>query len=279
MMKRFFSLTLALLLTLCLFTTAVSALEDGAAHVDDRIDLFFSGTEASLESRCQALSAQYDTTCLILTTGSLGDEYCDLSDVSDYTFESIIMDYADLYLENVIGVGDEHDGIVLVIYVNENNPYDRGYWISTQGKEVSAFMDSIEGIKSRVKSELSDEDYGDAASVFLDCVEYVERDGKLPAPPIEPPSLTAIVVCLAIGFVIALIIVLSMKSKMKNVRSATAADNYLREDTVNIRDCSVVFVRKSVTRTARQSSSSSGGGGGSHSSSSGTSHGGGGGRF
>ncbi|MBP5618472.1 MAG: TPM domain-containing protein [Clostridia bacterium] len=278
MMKRFVSLTLALLLTLCLFATAASALEGDTPYVDDRRDLFYSGTEATLSSRCKALSEQYETTCLILTTGSLSEEYPDLSDVSDYTFESIIMDYADLYLESVIGVGDENDGIVLVIYVNENNPSDRGYWISTQGKEVSAFMSSIEGIKSRVKSELSHEDFEDAASVYLDCVEYVARDGALPAPPIEPPSLTAIVVCLAIGFVIALIIVFSMKSKMKNVHAATAADSYLQEDTVNIRNCNVVFIRKSVTRTARQSSSSSGGGG-SHHSSSGTSHGGGGGRF
>ena len=274
-MKRIVSLTLALLFTLCIFTVTASALEDGASYVDDRIDLFSSGTESQLESRCKELSGQYNTTCLILTTGSLGDEYDDLSNVSDYTFESIIMDYADLYLESVIGVGDQNDGIVLVIYVNENNPSDRGYWISTQGKEVSGFMDSMGQVMERVKIELSDEDYAGAASVFLDSVGYVEQDGKLP----YTPSLTIIVVCLAVGFIISLSIVFSMKGKMKNVHTASAADSYLKEDSVNIRDCSVVFVRKVVSRTARQSSSSSGGGGGSHSSSSGTSHGGGGGRF
>ena len=271
-------------IAVCLLLLSVFALTAGAAndppatYVEDGAGLFFASEKSDLEARCRDLSSRYDTCCLILTTGSLGNEYTDLSDVSDYEFESIIMAYADDYLESVIGAGDENNGIALVIYVNENNASDRGYWISTQGKEVYGFMSSVEQIKSRVKAKLSGEDYGAAASTFLDCVEYVERDGELPEPPKELPSLGITVLCVVIGFVIALIIVLSMKSKMKNVRAASTADNYLVNNSVNIRNRNVIFIRKDVTRTRRESSSS-GGGGGSHSSSSGTSHGGGGGRF
>lgn len=269
-------------IAVCLLLLSVFALTAGAAndppatYVEDGAGLFFASEKSDLDARCRKLSSEYDTRCLILTTGSLGNEYTDLSDVSDYEFESIIMAYADDYLESVIGAGDENNGIALVIYVNENNASDRGYWISTQGKEVYGFKSSVEQIKSRVKAKLSGEDYGAAASTFLDCVEYVERDGELPEPPRELPSPVVTVVCVGIGTVLSLIIVLSMKSKMKNVRTATTADNYLVNNSVNIRNRNVIFIRKDVTRTRRESNSS---GGGSHTSSSGTSHGGGGGRF
>ena len=274
-MKRVICILATVCLLVSLFVLSAGAVNDPTApHVEDRINLFSDATQTELNDRCNELSEAYDTCCLILTTGSLSDtEDLDLSDASDFVFESTIMAYADEYLESIIGVGDENNGIVLVIYINENNAYDRGYWISTQGKEVDNFMDPMEDIMSSVKDKLSDGNYEGAASAFLDCTANVFRFGKL------PPSVGVVLICTAIGFVIALIVVLAMKSKMKNVQIASAADGYLREDTVDIRNCNVVFVRKEVTRTRRESSSSSGGGGGSHSSSSGTSHGGGGGRF
>lgn len=292
-MKRVLSAVTVCFLLLSLFAVTVGALEDGASYVDDRIGLFSSDAASQLEARCQSLSEQFDTSCLILTTGSLGEEYGDLYEVSADEFEEIIMDYADEYLESVVGVGDENDGIVLVIYINEYNSRDRGYWISTQGDEYNLFDDSsVSVMLSSVKSYLSGGDYEGAAEDFLNNVEAVETGEGLFGTSDEDaydydydydafedfPWPTLLVISVIIGFVISLIIVLSMRAKMKNVRIATAADNYLREDTVNIRNCNVVFVRKTVTRTARQSSSSSSGGGG-HTSSSGTHHGGGGGRF
>ena len=278
-MKRIVSLTLALLLALCVWTGTAAALYKGASYVEDRIDLFDTATEASLTARCKELSAQYNTNCLILTTGSLDVEgYDDLSDFSDYEFENVIMAYADEYLESVIGVGDEYNGIVLVLYVNENNAYDRGYWISTQGTELERFRYDMSEIMGTVKSKLSDRDWSGAATSFLDCVGYIEQDGSLPTPPKGPLPLVGTAVCLIVGFLIALIVVLVQKGKLKNIRTASSADTYLKEDSVNIRSCNAVFVRSSVTRTKRESSSSSSGGG-SHTSSSGTHHGGGGGRF
>ena len=88
-------------------------------------------------------------------------------------------------------------------------------------------------------------------------------------------------VSLVLGFLIALIVVACMKAKLKTVRPATRAADYVRRDSLSLSDSRDLFLYSNVTKTRIQQESSSSGGGGSsvHTSSSGSSHGGGGGKF
>ncbi|MBS7176877.1 MAG: TPM domain-containing protein, partial [Clostridiales bacterium] len=86
-----------------------------------------------------------------------------------------------------------------------------------------------------------------------------------------------IAVSIAAGFVIALIIVGSMKSKLKMVRFQAGANSYLRQGSMNVTESRDLFLYRHVSRTAKPKSSSSGSS--THSSSSGRSHGGGGGKY
>ena len=89
------------------------------------------------------------------------------------------------------------------------------------------------------------------------------------------------VIGLVIAFIIALISVLIMKFRMNNARPQGSADEYIKKDSMVIKEQKDMFMYSNINKVKRQTQSSSGGGGGSstHHSSSGRSHGGGGGSF
>ena len=265
-MKRIVSILAACLLLASIFAVTAGAVNDPSLpRVVDDLNLFSAETEKELREQIAELSDSYDIDIVILTTGSL-EAYGD-PDLG-YSLEYRATCYADDYYDfGGYGSGADNDGLIFMIYIDENDPTERTFSVITTGSEESRFEDSMEGVLDAIGDDLSEQDYEGAAFTFL-------REVKAG----HTMSLAAVVVCVIVGFVISLVIVLSMKAKMKNVHIATAADNYLREDTVDIRSCNVVFIRKSVTRTARQSSSS-GGSSGHHTGSSGTSHGGGSRRF
>lgn len=83
---------------------------------------------------------------------------------------------------------------------------------------------------------------------------------------------------LGIGFLIAIIAVSVMKSKLKSVRRQPAASSYIRPDSFQVTQSQDIFLYRNVTRTARPKDTGSSSGGG-HISSSGRSHGGSSGKF
>mgnify|MGYP003283208164 FL=1 len=84
-------------------------------------------------------------------------------------------------------------------------------------------------------------------------------------------------ISIVIGVLLALIIVGSMKGKLKTVRAQAAANSYLKKDSLNITESSDLFLYHTVTRSEKQKDSDSGSS--THTSSSGTTHGGGSGKF
>lgn len=97
--------------------------------------------------------------------------------------------------------------------------------------------------------------------------------------PREPLSLIWIPVSVIIGFIIALIAVGVMKSKLKTVRFKTTANSYLKKGSLNITDSSDLFLYRTVNRTAKPKDNEGSGGSSTHTSSSGATHGGGSGKF
>ncbi|MDR3344886.1 MAG: TPM domain-containing protein, partial [Oscillospiraceae bacterium] len=231
------------------------------------------------------------------------------ADVAVVTVESLggktAEAYADDYFDyNGYGQGADRDGIMLLISMGE-----REWHITTTGFAISAFTDSdLDYMEGEFIGYLSDGDYSRAFITFADLcneglTQYHARGEDWEYSPEEPVypngsysapaypwdstlyhSTPTPVIPIALGLILALIVVLMMRSRHKNVRHNPTAMACVVPGSVNIRSGGELFLGRHVSRHARPQDNdySSGGGGHSfggggsstHSSSSGSSHGG-----
>ena len=257
-----------------------SAPATNGTNVNDDADLLTDEEEATLITTINTIKDKYSFDVVIHTTNDIGDK--------------TIVDYADDYYDyNGFGCGENKDGLLFMLSmgVGEGNS---DYYTSTCGYGITAFTDyaiydSDSVINSIVVEYLSQGEYYEAFTKYLSLVDEFLNEAKINQPYDYnneydiPVGFETVVVYEAIAVVIALIIAaingMRLKRKMKtNVLNASASD-YLKKDSLEIRESWEVYSHSDITKTARASSSSSGGGSSSHSSSSGSSHGGGGGSF
>ena len=200
-------------------------------------------------------------------------------------------DYAEaLYEKHNYGYGENKDGIMLLVSFE-----NRDWYIATRGYAIQAFTDAgIQYIGNQIKGDLGDENYYAASEYFGRlCDEIItdakngnvydepmgavddEDDGSVLPPPIW------ILISIAVGVVIAFIVVGSMKRKLHTVNMQAAANNYLKNGSLNITESNDIFLYSNVTKTAKpqDNDSNSGSGSSTHESSSGNTYGGGGGKF
>lgn len=191
-----------------------------------------------------------------------------------------VRDYADtLYEQLEFGYGSDRDGLMLLISTEDND-----WYISTCGYGITAFTDAgIEYIGNKIRPDLSDGKFADAFLTYAGlCDDFITR-AKTGEPydnadlPREPLSPIWILISIAIGFVLALIIVGIMKSELKTVRFQAAANIYVKPGSMNITESRDMFLYHTVTRSEKPKNNSSGSS--THTSSSGETHGGGGGKF
>lgn len=190
-------------------------------------------------------------------------------------------DYAeDLYEKNNYGYGENKDGIMLLVSFE-----NRDWYIATRGYAIQAFTDAgIQYIGNQIKDDLGDKEYYAAAEYFGQlCDEFITnaKNGNVYDEPmgaiddgdtgsIMPPPLW-ILISIGVGIVVALIVVGSMKRKLKTVNMQAAANNYLKDGSLNITESNDVFLYSNVTRTPKpKDNDNDGGSGGTHESSSGS---------
>ncbi len=281
-MKKLTLIFIALIISL-------SAIQSFAvsSRLNDGADLLLSSEEDFLSSTLDAVSESYGFDLVIVTTND--------------TDGKSVMEYADDYYDNN---GYRDDGILLLIDMG-----GREWWISTAGKGIDYFSDStLDYIGSEVAYYLGEGSYSAAFQCFISLTEtYISQGGDGYnynddfgydyddffqddcgyTYESEYDLGTTLVISLAAGFVIALIYVSSLKSKLKSVGAQKNASNYAVSNSLQIATTRDNFLYKNVSRVPRpkassSSSSRSGRSSGSHSvhrSSSGRSHGGRGGRF
>lgn len=274
-MKRFTGLILAGLLGISAMLPVSASAEqnyqdydENLSRVIDDADVLSDSVEAELTKKIEQIISEHGIDVVLLTIESLDGKSS--------------MVYADdFYDENGYGIGNENDGVLLLI-----SQQDREYWISTTGLGIDIFTDyGIEYIGEEITSYLSDDDYENA------CEEFVElsEDFIIQAETGEPYDvgnqkktlasyLILIGIGLLIGLIAAIIVVCIMKSQMKSVKYNNNANCYALKDTMKIQKSRDIFLYKHVDKTKKPEPSSSGGSS-THHSSSGTSHGGGGGKF
>lgn len=267
MKKRILILTVCVVCFLSLFSISAFAETSNPRLVDNAGLLSEDEYETVLE-KLDTTSENLNFDIVVVTTDSVGSK--------------TVTEYADdFYDYNGYGYGSDRDGAVLLISME-----DRSWWISACGEgKYSLSKSKCDSIGEDIIEYLSEGDYENAFIEFADCcgryvVNYRNGDadtdysyGK------EPLSILAIPVSLVIGFIIAFIVVAVMKGKLKSVKFQTAADNYVKEGSMNITESRDLFLYRTVSRVAKPKNDDSSSDGGFHSSSSGTSHGGSGGHF
>lgn len=261
MKKRIFALLLTAVLCLTLVLPADATKITKRYMVDDA-DLLTASQQQQLHNALAQLSAQHKMDIVIVTVDSLNGKSATA--------------YADDYFDyNGYGWGERFSGILLLISME-----DRDWAISTCGNGMDAFTDDgLDYIAGQIVPLLSDGDYADAFAEFASLCDTFLVQANTGKPfdsdtlPKDPFSLLWIPGCLVIGLAVALIVVAIMKNQLKSVRSQSAARDYLRQGSLQLRVCNDLFLYRTVRKTAKPKNNSA------HSGSSGRSHGGTSGKF
>ena len=187
-------------------------------------------------------------------------------------------DYADdFYDYNGFGVGENADGMLLLIDMDNRQAY-----LSTTGRAINLFTDSeIYDVTDPVAERLGDGDYyGGCQTGINRIIAHVEEEnekstlsGRFARSARRLPFYL-----LAAGGLTALILY-GMTRSHKTARRAQHAGSYLDQQSLAFPLREDTFIRSSLTRRKIESSSGGGGGTSTHRSSSGRSHGGGGSSF
>ena len=215
-------------------------------------------------------------------------QQCEISVVTKYSIDGKLpRDYADDFFDyNGYGWGADHDGLMLLISMEE-----RDYYVSGHGDFAAySFIDAIDYISEQFVPYLSDGDYYGAFTTYADtCDDLITRARQgNPYNPQEPVErgeegfpVGAAAAGGGLGSLLGFLPVSAMKSKLKTVRHQPSANTYIRPNSLDLRISDDAFLYSQVTRVPRPTNEgrTGGGGGGFHISSSGSSHFGGGGKF
>lgn len=234
-------------------------------RIVDDADLLSDGEEEELLEKLDEISERQEFDVAVVTVDSLDGR-------SARAFADDFYDY------NGYGMGPDDDGALLLLSMEE-----RDWYVTTHSFGVTAITDAgLDYMSDRFVPELSDGDYAEAFAMFAEmCDEFVTQ-AKNGEPydvdnlPSEHMGIMLIPVVLLIGFVLAFLPMLVMKSSMKTVKPKNAAADYVIKGSRNLRVERDRFLYRNVSRTAKPKDN---GGSSTHMSSSGRSHGGGGGKF
>lgn len=223
------------------------------ARVVDNAGVLAAEELAALNARADEVSDKYQCdVSVVLVSDTEG------KDTKNFAFD--FFDY------NGYGYGANDDGVMLVVDV-----VGREFQCISHSFGAYAFTDAgQEYAEGKYISYLKDSDWAGAADAFISVADELLSAARNGAPidtdnmPEEPFNPLLILVDLVIGFVLSLIPVGIMKSKLKTVNKKYNAANYVRRDSFRLVRSNDRFVRRYVTKVARpkENNNSHGGGGG-----------------
>ncbi|MGI5976427.1 MAG: TPM domain-containing protein [Candidatus Limivicinus sp.] len=182
----------------------------------------------------------------------------------------------DFYDYNGYGFGENKDGIMLLVAVN-----DRKFGVTTTGAGIKTYTDyGQKYMDEHYLHYLSDGEWADAAEAFInvssELLEFEVKNGPYDVDNDGPArvSFMTTVICIILAVGIGFLAVKAMTSKMENVQGKGSAADYVRAGSFNMRYRHDQYMYSRHSRTVKAKSSSDSGGSSTHTSSSGTSHGG-----
>ena len=249
-----------LLLGLCCtaFAEAPAATEPQLWNITDTVGLLTSDEDLTLEARAEEISAQYGVGIYLLI----------LEDYSEYYDDPYETAY-ELYHQNTLGMGEDRDGVILLMSMS-----DRKYATFFYGPKAEYAFDAYgqELMEEEFLDNFRDDDWYDGFEDYLEvCDEYLARaeagdpvrgDYSSAGGSSVSGIGTTILVCLGISAVIAMIVCLILRGKMKSVRKGTHADAYVT-GSLNLTASRDQYTHTTETRTKIEHESSDSGGGGS----------------
>lgn len=281
-MKRKLICSVLCLLLLCMIPVYAQA-QTLPLIVDDA-EILTEEEEQRLEKTAVQLQKQFQIDAVVLTVSSLNGT----------SAQAYAEDYYDY---NGYGSDDERSGTLFLLAMDE-----REWYIDTSGNAIYALTDYVlMEQEEMILPYLSSGDYYGACDVWLDSLdEYLKAyesgtpvDGIVPEEDryeehdeivyYEEQTGISWMVSLVVGLAAGGITVGVMYAMMNTRRAQNSAEEYLKDNSYNLRVRRDVFLYSQVSKTRRETNSGSGGsssGGSSvHRSSSGRSHGGRGGKF
>ena len=243
MKRRLACIVLAalLLLGLCCtaFAEAPAATEAQLWNITDTVGLLTSDEDLTLEARAEEISAQYGVGIYLLI----------LEDYSEYYDDPYETAY-ELYHQNTLGMGEDRDGVILLMSMS-----DRKYATFFYGPKAEYAFDAY-------GQELMEEEFLDDYLARAEAGDPVRRDDSSAGGSSVSGIGTTILVCLGISAVIAMIVCLILRGKMKSVRKGTHADAYVT-GSLNLTASRDPYTHTTEPRTKIEHESSDSGGGGS----------------
>ena len=224
MKKKF----IALLLTLCMMAAlSAAALADGAQYVFDDYGLLTDDEWSTLEDKARALSEQYE--CGIYAI--IVDDYSYYgSGSSEQVAERI---YKDSGLGHING--DDTDGIVLLLSMDARDWALYAHGVTAE----SAFNKTAQSrLSESFLSDFGNDDWaGGVDSYITACGDFLQNLADYEAnggdlsdyEDYDEPGITVgvVIICALVSSLIALIVCLIMKGKMRSVRHGVEAGAYV----------------------------------------------------
>lgn len=273
MKRKFFAMFYALLLSVFLMFPALAA--GDLPRLVDEADLVSDDEEMELMNLLNEVSERHQVDLVVVTVDSL-------EGMSPMAYADDFYDYYEY------GFGDERDGILFLISMEE-----RDWYISTCGYGITAITDAgLEYMSEALIENLSEGDYTGAFTAFAElCDDYIEQartgepydEDHLPKEPFG--VFWNLGISMGIGLLVSWIITGFMKGELKTVHSQSVANQYVIGGSMNLTKEKDLFLYSRVERrekpkeTKSSDSDRSGNSSSTHTSSSGTVHGGGGGKF
>ena len=275
------SLSIFAILALILTFSALPAYAAGSGEplVVDKAELLSDSEEQALEAQLQEISDRQQLELVVMTTPS--------------TYGKSVTAFADDYWDQQgYGYGDEHDGAMFLISMEE-----RDWYISTCGFGITAFTDAgIQYIGEQVTGYLSDGDYAGGLSRFAEAADEFVTQAKTGEPYDKdnlPKETMPLGMRLGIGGILGLIVGFfrsgGAKSQLRSKVYKPGARAYIAGENIkghpvsgfSARGAGDIFLYYTISRALIRDDDDRGGGGGSsiHMSSGGVTHGGGGGKF
>lgn len=249
MTKRIFALSLAVLALISIFSFSAFAADEDIAILSndtnkqcvvDGAGLLTDDQIADLNQRCLEVGAKYDIDVVICTQYSLNGDTVDVASADFYN-----------------GAGYSPNGVQIFV-----SPEYRDIDVFAKGTCDSRFSTSdLDELRERATDKLS----GGKDNYYAAFCAFINGVDELYPPHV---ALYWIPLSIALGFVIALIPMLSAKKKLTSVQMQDSASVYVKDGSMNVTQQSDIFLYRHVDRRAKpkNDSSHSSYGGGSHSS-------------
>ncbi len=255
MKKKLSAIITALLLTLLLCVPAQAA--DGIMRyvIDDNDMLTYEDWEV-LEDMAEEMSLRHNCGVYIVTVDDY-TEYGD-GDVYDVTTQ-IYNNTADPY-----GIGDQRDGIMLLLSLEAR---DWALFVHGDNAEYAFTAYGLSQMENSFLPSFGEDDWYSGLFGYLAvCDEYLNLAEA--GTPVKESPVNGILTCIGVSCVIALVVCLVGKKKMKTVRHEVAAQTYIAAGGLQLTDQHDRFTHITETRRQIESGGSKGqvGGGGSGSS-------------